>query len=212
MRTYFNKAALSAAVLSCLSTPAYSQTLNQDIETLTVTGTRLPISLTKLPGSVSVLTESDIQASGALQLTDLIRGLPGVSLAQSGSPGGLAEVRVRGSETNHLLILIDGVVSNDIGQGSLVDLAHLTSANVGRIELLRGPQSARWGSGAIGGVLSITTKSGQFAANTSHVDFSAAAGTQGTLQGSMNARSQSDNVGVSAYAAISVPMAIMFRA
>lgn len=200
MRTYFNKAALSAAVLSCLSTPAYSQTLNQDIETLTVTGTRLPISLTKLPGSVSVLTESDIQASGALQLTDLIRGLPGVSLAQSGSPGGLTEVRVRGSETNHLLILIDGVVSNDIGQGSLVDLAHLTSANVVRIELLRGPQSARWGSGAIGGVLSITTKSGQFAANESHVDFSAAAGTQGTLQGSMNARSQSDNVGVSAYA------------
>jgi len=200
MRTYFNKAAISAAVLSCLSTSAFTQTLDQDIETLTVTGTRLPISLTKLPGSVSVLTESDIKASGALQLTDLIRGLPGVSLAQSGSPGGLTELRVRGSETNHLLILIDGVVSNDIGQGSLVDLAHLTSANVVRIELLRGPQSARWGSGAIGGVLSITTKSGQFSKNESHVDFTAATGNQGTLHGGMNARSQSENVGVSAYA------------
>lgn len=200
MRTHFNHAALSAAVLSCFSTPAFSQTLDQSIETLTVTGTRLPIPIATLPSSVSVLTENDIKASGALQLTDLIRGLPGVSLAQSGSPGGLTEVRVRGGETNHLLILIDGVVSNDVGQGSLVDLAHLTSANVVRIELLRGPQSARWGSGAVGGVLSITTKSGQFAANTSHVDFSAAAGTQGTLQGSMNARSQSENVGISAYA------------
>ena len=200
MRTHFTKAALSAAVISCLSTPAFAQTSDQDIETLTVTGTRLPISLTRLPGSVSVLTESDIKASGALQLTDLIRGLPGVSLSQSGSPGGLTELRVRGGETNHLLVLIDGVVANDVGQGSLVDLAHLTSANVVRIELLRGPQSARWGSGAIGGVLSITTKSGQFADNASHVDFSAGVGTQGTLQGSMNARSQSDNVGVSAYA------------
>lgn len=200
MRTHFTKAALAAAVISCLSTPSYSQNTSQDIETLTVTGTRLPISLTKLPGSVSVLTESDIKASGALQLTDLIRGLPGVSLSQSGSPGGLTELRVRGSETNHLLILIDGVVANDVGQGSLVDLAHLTSTNVVRIELLRGPQSARWGSGAVGGVLSITTKAGQFASNQPHVDFSAAVGNQGTLQGNINAHSQNDNVGVSAYA------------
>jgi Outer membrane cobalamin receptor protein len=81
-----------------------------------------------------------------------------------------------------------------------VDLAHLNRANVGGMEFLGGPRRARWGSGAIGGVLSITTKSGQLADNASHVDFSAGVGTQGTLQGSMNARSQSDNVGISAYA------------
>lgn len=200
MRTQLTRAAVATAVLSCLSTTSFSQTTNTEIETLTVTGSRLPIQLTKLPGSVSVLTESDIKASGAIQITDLIRGLPGVSLAQSGSPGGLTEVRVRGSETNHLLVLIDGVVANDVGQGSLVDLAHLNSANVVRIELLRGPQSARWGSGAIGGVLSITTKAGQFDNATSGVTFTAGAGNQGTYTGSVNATSQIDKLGVTAYA------------
>jgi vitamin B12 transporter len=199
MRTYFSRSALTAAVLSCLSTPALSQSINNDIETLTVTGTRLPVQLTQFPGSVSVVTQSDIQASGALQLTELIRGLPGVSLAQSGSPGGLTEVRVRGSESNHLLVLIDGVVANDVGQGSLIDLAHLTTSNVVRIELLRGPQSARWGSGAIGGVLSITTKAGQ-ENNVSSVNLSAGAGTQGTYQGGVNASAKVDDVRIGAYA------------
>ncbi len=200
MRTHFTRAAVTAAVFSCLSTSAFSQSSDNDIETLTVTGSRLPIQLSKFPGSVSVITESDINASGAIQLVELIRGLPGVSLSQSGSPGGLTELRVRGSETNHLLVLIDGVVANDIGQGSLVDLAHLTTANVVSVELLRGPQSALWGSGAIGGVLSITTKAGQFNARTSTVDLSAGFGTQGTYQGSINATSQMDKLGISAYA------------
>lgn len=200
MRTHFIHAAVTTAVLSCLSTPVLSQTQKENIETLTVTGTRLPIQLTQFPGSVSILTEKDIQASGAIQLTDLIRGLPGVSLSQSGSPGGLTEVRVRGSETNHLLVLIDGVVANDVGQGSLIDLAHLTSANVQRIELIRGPQSARWGSGAIGGVLSITTKAGSSAKKGATVSLSVGAGTQDTYQGGVNATSHSDNLQISAYA------------
>lgn len=109
-------------------------------------------------------------------------------------------MRVRGSETNHLLVLIDGVVANDIGQGSLIDLAHLTSANVVRIELLRGPQSARWGSGAIGGVLSITTKAGQSAQDYSSLNLTAGVGTQGTYQGSVNATSQIDKLNIAAYA------------
>ena len=200
MRTHFIHAAVTTAVLSCLSTPVLSQTQEENIETLTVTGSRLPIQLTQFPGSVSILTEKDIQASGAIQLTDLIRGLPGVSLSQSGSPGGLTEVRVRGSETNHLLVLIDGVVANDVGQGSLIDLAHLTSANVQRIELIRGPQSARWGSGAIGGVLSITTKAGSSAPKGSSLSLSVGAGTQNTYQGGINATSHLDNLQISAYA------------
>ena len=200
MRIHFTYAAVTAAVLSCVSTSALSQETNSNIETLTVTGSRLPVQVTQFPGSVSVLSQSDIEASGAVQLTELIRGLPGVSLSQSGSPGGLTEVRVRGSETNHLLVLIDGVVANDIGQGSLIDLAHLTSANVVRIELLRGPQSARWGSGAIGGVLSITTKAGQSTQDYSSLNLTAGVGTQGTYQGSVNATSHIDKLNIAAYA------------
>ena len=204
LQAAFTKTATAAAILTCItSTSVFSQERSKDtddVETLTVTGTRLPITLTKLPGAVSVLTESDIKASGALQLTELIRGLPGVSLSQSGSPGGLTEVRVRGSETNHLLVLIDGVIANDIGQGSLIDLAHLTAANITRIELLKGPQSARWGSGAIGGVLSITTKAGALGDVTPQLSMSAGVGTQNTYRGSVNTSSQHDNLGVSAYA------------
>ena len=198
-QTHFTCTAVYAAVATLLSAPVLAQT-PETIETLTVTGTRLPVQIAKLPASVSVLTEQDIQASGAVQLTDLIRGLPGVSLSQSGSPGGLTELRVRGSESNHLLVLIDGVVSNDIGQGSLIDLAHLTSANVVRIELLRGPQSALWGSGAIGGVLSITTKAGEGASAKPSINLSAGIGTQGTYQGSINAATQNGDVAVRTYA------------
>lgn len=191
-------AALAVTTLSCLLNHAAAQ--QQDVETLTVTGSRIPVSITKIPTSISVLTEDDITASGAVQLTELIRGLPGVSLSQSGSPGGLTEVRVRGGETNHLLVLIDGVIANDIGQGSLIDLAHLTTANVVRIELLRGPQSALWGSGAIGGVLSITTRTGQLDNSDEGVTLSLAGGTQATFRGSVNSVSQFDKLGVNAYA------------
>jgi len=199
--THFTSTAVTAAVATLLSAPLLAQTSSSNtIETLTVTGTRLPVQLGKLPASVSVLTEQDIHASGAIQITELIRGLPGVSLSQSGSPGGLTELRVRGSESNHLLVLIDGVVANDIGQGSLIDLAHLTATNVVRIELLRGPQSALWGSGAVGGVLSITTKAGEGASDTPSVNLSAGLGTQGTYQGSINAAVQRGDVAVRGYA------------
>ena len=191
-------AALAVTTLSCLFNHAAAQ--QQDVETLTVTGSRIPVSIKKIPTSISVLTEDDINASGAVQLTELIRGLPGVSLSQSGSPGGLTEMRVRGGETNHLLVLIDGVIANDIGQGSLIDLAHLTTANVVRIELLRGPQSALWGSGAIGGVLSITTRAGQHGNDDADVTLSLSGGTQDTFRGSVNSASQFDNLGVNAYA------------
>ncbi|MCU7553055.1 TonB-dependent receptor [Alteromonas sp. ASW11-19] len=170
------------------------------VESITVTGSYLPFSLQQLPASVSVLTADDIAASGAIQLTELLRGMPGVSIAGSGSPGSLTEIRVRGSESNHLLVLIDGVVANDIGQGSLVDLAHLTTANVRRIELLRGPQSALWGSGAVGGVLSITTANGSDTTAGNHISATAGAGTQQTWRGSMNAVSQHEQGSLRTYA------------
>ena len=198
---HINLTAVAFTVTTLFSVPTLAQNASSDsIETLTVTGTRLPISLTKLPASVSVLSEQEIQASGAVQLTELIRGLPGISIAQSGSPGGLTEVRVRGSESNHLLVLIDGVVANDVGQGSLIDLAHISAANVVRIELLRGPQSALWGSGAVGGVLSITTKAGGDSGTTPTVDLIAGIGSQGTYQGSINAATHQGDLSIRTYA------------
>lgn len=198
IKTHARLVAPLAAALFSYSGHALAQSQN-DIETLTVTGTRLPFDLSNLAASVSVLSAEDIQASGVTQLTDLLRGLPGVSIAASGSPGSLTEIRMRGSESNHLLVLIDGVVANDIGQGSLVDLAHLTTANVQRIELLRGPQSALWGSGAVGGVLSITT-SNQDASRGNHVTAHAGIGTQKTWQGGVNATTKGKQTAFTVYA------------
>ncbi|NVK54478.1 MAG: TonB-dependent receptor [Alteromonadaceae bacterium] len=185
-----------AITLACAASFACAQ--DTSVETITVTGSRLPVNLSDLAASVTVLNEADIQASGATQLTDLLRGMPGISVSQSGSPGSLAELRLRGSETNHLLVLIDGVIVNDLSQGGLVDFAHLTSANIAKIELLRGAQSALWGSGAVAGVVSITTK-GQTQPSDS-ASISAAAGNGGTYRGAVSANHSSNNLNLSFYA------------
>lgn len=171
---------------------------NSDIETLTVTGSRLGLSTAQLGVASTVLGAEEIALSGAVQLTDLLRALPGVTLTQSGGLGTFTEIRLRGSETNHLLVLIDGVVANDIGQGSTIDLSHLQASNIARIELLRGAQSAIWGSGAVAGVLSITTKAARLGGN--QISATAGLGNQGTVQGGVTARGQAGKVKLSSYA------------
>ncbi|MDC8829959.1 TonB-dependent receptor plug domain-containing protein [Alteromonas gilva] len=185
-----------AIALACAANFACAQ--DSAVETITVTGSRLPVNLSDLAASVTVLNEADIQASGATQLTDLLRGMPGISISQSGSPGALAELRLRGSETNHLLVLIDGVIVNDLSQGGLVDFAHLTAANIAKVELLRGAQSALWGSGAVAGVVSITTKGHTQPSDSASL--SAAAGNGGTYRGAVSASHNVDNLSASFYA------------
>ena len=190
-----------AVALACtagFSTTSFAQ--SAPVETITVTGSRTPLALSKLAASVTVLTEQDIQASGASQITDLLRGLPGISISQSGSPGSLTELRLRGSETNHLLVLIDGVVANDIIQGSLFDFAHLTAANIVRIELFRGAQSALWGSGAVGGVLSITTTAANQSNSTMSV--SAGAGNADTYRAAASASFRGEQLQANASASV----------
>lgn len=184
-----------AVALACTAGFSAASVANTaPVETITVTGSRTALSIDKLAASVTVLTEQDIQASGASQITDLLRGLPGISISQSGSPGSLTELRLRGSETNHLLVLIDGVVANDISQGSLFDFAHLTSANIVRIELFRGAQSALWGSGAVAGVLSITTSAANQSDSAASV--SAGAGNADTYRAAASASHRGDNLQV----------------
>ncbi|MEW9798396.1 TonB-dependent receptor plug domain-containing protein [Alteromonas sp. CYL-A6] len=196
-----NLTVTAKAVAACtffLSSAASAVSDSDDIEHITVSGSRMALPASQLSLSRSVLTRDEIAASGALQVTDLLRGLPGVSIAQSGSPGSLTEIRLRGSESNHLLVLIDGVIANDIGQGSLFDLAHLTTAGIERIELLRGAQSALWGSGGIGGVLSITTRAA--GERDTDVSLSAGAGNRDTQTLSASVRGTTGKLGYTVYA------------
>lgn len=164
MKISKNNAVLSTAMgafLLPLASHAQTQSTEATIERISVVGARSAIQLNQLSATSYVLEASDIQASGLPYLADLLRTLPSVSLSQSGGIGGLSEVRIRGAESNHLVVMIDGVVVNDESQGGFVDFAHITTDNIIRIELLQGSQSALWGSGAVAGVLSITTRNSQ---------------------------------------------------
>ncbi|QPG05263.1 TonB-dependent receptor [Salinimonas marina] len=199
MTYLLSRTILTTGVLYSALTPTFAvaSPAPSDMETLTVTGSRLPFDLNQLPATSTVIGEQEIARSGALQITDLLRALPGITIAQAGSAGALTEIRMRGSETNHLLVLIDGVIANDIGQGSAIDLAHLTAASVSRIELLHGAQSAVWGSGAIAGVLSITTKA---QSQGSYFQVQVGTGSDHTSQVALNASGSSGDMQFSSYA------------
>ena len=166
------------AALIAASPAVYSQ-LDSNVETISVLGSRAAVDQRTLAGSVSFLDADAIDASGASTVVELLRTFAGVNVSQSGPTGTLSELRFRGSESNHILVLIDGVEINDIGQGGLVDFAHIVVADIERIELLRGPQSALWGTSAVSGVISITTKR---ASEAQQLSANITAGTQSTKE------------------------------
>lgn len=182
---------LACAALTSLSINTQAQENN--IETITIAGTGAPISVGQIAGSVTIIDEVQIRASGALGITDLLRTVAGVNIGQTGPSGSLSEVRFRGSESNHIMVLVDGVAINDVGQGGLTDFSHLLIANVARIEILRGPQSAIWGSNAIAGVISITTKQNNSRTLQSSANISI--GTHNTYRAAVSASQQIDELG-----------------
>ncbi len=111
--------------------------------------------------SVTRITEEDIKRSQHHHVLDLLRSVPGVDVVQSGSLGGNASIFLRGANSEHTLVLIDGVEANNPGSNArFFNFVDLTTDNIERVEIIRGPQSAVYGSDAIGGVISITTKKG----------------------------------------------------
>jgi len=127
------------------------------LDPIIVSGGLTPIEAARYGRSASVLTEEDIVDRGSDFVADLLRGLPGVAVSRAGTAGGLTQVRLRGHEGNHTLVLIDGVEVASPSTGEY-DFSGLLAADIERIEVIRGPQSSPYGSNAIGGVISITTK------------------------------------------------------
>ena len=128
------------------------------VENVLVTGSYSP--QTALTASVSVIDARQIEALNKRNLAGLLKTLPGVLIEEQGGPGGLTAVSIRGGESNFTLVLLDGVPVNDPSnfRGGGFDFANLNSALVERIEVVRGAQSAIYGSDALAGVINIITR------------------------------------------------------
>lgn len=122
-----------------------------------VTAEAVPEEAAGLAVATTVLDRAAIERSRAATVADLLRSVPGVDVAQSGGAGGVTSLFLRGANSNAALVLVDGVKLNSPYFGG-VDLATLGTANVERIEIVRGPFSALWGSEALGGVVQVITR------------------------------------------------------
>ncbi len=150
--------ALSIAAASALAQEAPVQAASKGDEIIVI-GSRIPVTLDEITSSADIITRAEIEARGDAFVADILRSAAGVSVSQSGGPGGLTQLRLRGAEANQVVVLIDGVEASSPFTGEF-EFANLQTANIERIEILRGEQSALWGSEAVGGVINIITRDG----------------------------------------------------
>lgn len=130
----------------------------RDPATITVAASRTPVGLGETGISLSQIRLGTIEGLQLPLVKDYLALVPGVAVAQTGPLGAQTQVRIRGSEANHSITLIDGIEVNDPASSGEFRIDTLLSHGVARIEVLRGPQSALWGSQAIGGVINIVTR------------------------------------------------------
>ncbi len=127
-------------------------------ESLVVSASQVEIPLSSVPGSASVFSGDDLRARQLRTMGDALRLIPGLAVASTGGAGAVTSVFPRGGESDYTMVLIDGVRQNSFG--GAFDFAHLALFDLAGIEVVRGPQSAQYGSDAIGGVIQLRTRLG----------------------------------------------------
>ncbi|HEX4684894.1 MAG TPA: TonB-dependent receptor [Gemmatimonadaceae bacterium] len=157
---------------------AAQQTDTARIAPVVVTATRVPISAAAAPATVDVITGEELRLRGITTIAAALQTLPGVTLAQNGSFGASTSLFLRGGESKYVKVLLDGVPMND--PGGAMDFSTLTTDNVERIEIVRGPASVLYGADAVTGVIQIFTRRGRGAP---HATVSARAGTYSSTDG-----------------------------
>ncbi|EAY6085416.1 TonB-dependent vitamin B12 receptor BtuB [Salmonella enterica] len=175
-----------ATLLTTFSVTAFSAwAQDTSPDTLVVTANRFQQPVNSVLAPTDVVTREDIQRWQSKDLNDVMRRLPGVDISQSGGMGKSSSLYVRGTESRHVLVLIDGVPMARAGISNAIDIGQLPVSLVQRIEYIRGPRSAVYGSGAIGGVVNIITMS-----NDEKSQINAGMGSDGyqTYDGIMNKR------------------------
>ncbi|HZE75113.1 MAG TPA: TonB-dependent receptor [Gemmatimonadales bacterium] len=186
-------ALVGAAAWLALAAPPLTAQEPRDTTALpdvVVTATRYPVPPESVSATLTVLHGDEIRAQGLRFVGDALRQVPGVQVVQGGGFGAATSLFVRGGESDYTKVLIDGVPAND--PGGAFDFGSLTTDNIERIEILRGPASVLYGSDAMTGVVQIITRRGSGAPA---VDASAEAGTYGTVRWEGSARGGSERVG-----------------
>jgi vitamin B12 transporter len=126
-----------------------------------VAATRIATPESQVASSITVITADEIAAKQSQTLPDVLKDVPGLNVVQTGGTGGQTSIFMRGTNLNHVKVLVDGIdVSDPSNANGAFDFGQFLTADIERVEILRGPQSGLYGSDAIGGVINIITKSG----------------------------------------------------
>ena len=160
-----------------------------EAEPVVVSATRTDIPLDQSPASVSVIDSQDIDAKQIERVSDALREVPGLNVVQTGTPGQLTSVFMRGLPSEDMQVLLDGIPINQ-GLAGQFDFANLTTDDVGRIEVARGPQSTIYGPRALAGVVQIFTKQGN---GPPGITLSSEGGSYDTFRESLEATANSAN-------------------
>jgi vitamin B12 transporter len=153
---------MAGAVFSCLpffTSDAWAQVSQPDAQTVVVTATRSQLPLSRVLADMTVLQRDVIERSGASCLVDLLARVPGVELSRNGGPGTATSVYLRGGESRHTAVYIDGVRIDAQGTGGAI-WEQIPIDQVERVEVLRGPAAAVYGSDAVSGVVQVFTRKG----------------------------------------------------
>ena len=151
-------------------------------ERVVVTATRTEVPTSQLGASTTVIAAPEIENRHAVRVMDLLRTVPGLAFVQTGAPGSIASLFARGGESDHNRVFVDGVPINEPGGSQ--NFAFFMPLNLERIEVVRGPQSALFGSDALGSTVQVITRRGQAEDQRPHFGFSLEGGNHHTINGS----------------------------
>jgi vitamin B12 transporter len=155
-------AAILAAGFSTVAEAQQSASPPNVLPTIVVSPTSLPTPLAQVANSITIITAEDIEREQRRTVPDILANVPGLHVVQAGGPGSQTSVFMRGTNANHIKVLIDGIdVSDPSNPARSFEFGHLLAADIERIEVLRGPQSGLYGADAVGGVISVITKRGK---------------------------------------------------
>ena len=153
------KKSLLCTALSVTAFSGWAQDTSPD--TLVVTANRFQQPVNTVLAPTEIVTREDIDRWQSKDLTDVMRRLPGVDVAQNGGMGQSSNIYIRGAEARHTLVLIDGIPLAKSGITGIADFSQIPLSLIQRIEMIRGPRSAVYGADAIGGVINIITQNTQ---------------------------------------------------